>query len=190
MKKRILALAALAALPTGRALADAPPQETSVHVAPYVGAFLPTGALRDVLDDAVLTGVTASFDANAHLAIVASFGWAPTAVKSLANGDVDLFQYDLGLQGHYAFDLGREWLAKPFVGAGIGGRWYRYRDVIGGDETDPVAYVSAGSTFEYRQLALSLTVRDEVSQYKSLGLEDVTEARNDLGLFAAVGWRF
>jgi hypothetical protein len=192
MKKIMVALAALATIPGGRALAEPTSQETSVHVAPYVGAFVPTGKLRDVLDDSVLTGVSVSVDATEFISFVGSFAWAPTEVKDLSNATLDLFQYDVGIQGQYPLRLSGEWFARPFLGAGVGARTYHYRDLDIGKETDFVGYFSAGGTFAYRKLEMSLTARDYISHYEGLGLraDDLNQTRNDLALFASIGASF
>jgi Outer membrane protein beta-barrel domain len=189
-KKIIVALAALAMLPVGRTHADEPRPQTPFQVAPYAGAFIPTGDLRDTLDDAALAGLTLSYEMNRYLSVVGSFGWAPTKVKTLSDADLDLFQYDLGLQGQYAFDVGYGLHLTPFVGAGIGGRTYRYRDLGLENETDLIGYFSAGGTVEYQKITLSVTGRDNISRYNGLGFEDHNTTRNDVTLFTSVGYRF
>jgi hypothetical protein len=190
MKKLIAAIAVLAALPTGHALAADPAERTPFQVAPYAGAFVATGDQRDVLDDAVLTGLTLSYDVTPYVAVVGSFGWSPTEVKDMANGDVDLYQYDVGVQGQYAFDVGHGFTLTPFVGLGVGARTYNFRDLSVDAETDFAGYVSTGATVQYRMLAVSLTARDYVSHYDGLGLTSESTTRNDLGLFGSVGVRF
>jgi hypothetical protein len=77
----------------------------------------------------VLAGLTASYDVLPYLAVVGSFGWAPTEVKNLSNSKLDLYQYDLGVQGQYAFDAGYGLTLTPFAGLGAGGRTYSFRDL-------------------------------------------------------------
>lgn len=190
MKQLLLAVAVAVALPTGPALASDSPERTRFHVAPYVGAFVATGDQRDVLDDTVLTGFTLSYDVTRYLAVVGSFGWAPTEVKTVADGDVDLYQYDLGVQGQYAFDVGSGVTVTPFFGLGLGARTYEFRDLSLDSETDLAGYVSLGATVEHGRATLSLTARDYVSHFDGLGLQSESDTRNDLSLFTSVGFRF
>jgi hypothetical protein len=205
MKKLTIALAALAALATTPALAEGQPsaalattpaldeQQPSrdFQISPYVGAFIATGGQRDVLDDAVITGLTLSYDVHRYVAVVGSFGWAPS--KSVALGvedDLDLFQYDVGVQGQYAFSLGRKLTLKPFLGGGVGARTYSFRDLDVDSETDFAGYFSGGANLEYGKLALGVTVRDYITAFDGIGTEQDSSTRNDLNVFASFGLRF
>jgi hypothetical protein len=190
MKKIAVAVAALATLVAHPALAADAQENHPFHVAPFVGGFVATGNQRNVLKDSVLTGITASYDVLPYLAVVGSFGWAPTKVKNLSNSDVDLYQYDLGVQGQYAFDAGYGLTLKPFVGLGLGARTYSFRDLSPSAETDFSGYVSAGATLQYRQVTFSATARDYISHYEGLGLYSGNSTHNDLALFGSVGVRF
>ncbi|MEX2152715.1 MAG: hypothetical protein WD825_05200 [Gemmatimonadaceae bacterium] len=57
-------------------------QETSAPargtIRPFVGAFIPTGDQRDLLEDAVLVGAQASWTVHPNVGLTASFGWTPT----------------------------------------------------------------------------------------------------------------
>lgn len=190
MKKIAAAVAAIAALTARPALAAETQQDHPFHVAPFVGGFVPTGSQRDVLEDSVFTGITASYDVLPYLAVVGSFGWAPTKVKNLASSDLDMYQYDVGVQGQYAFDMGHKLTLTPFVGLGVGARTYSFRDLSPSSETDFTGYVSAGATLQYGVLTVSATARDYVSHYEGLGLYSANSTRNDLGFFGSVGVRF
>lgn len=187
MKKLFVITAAVVAFASTSARADEAQRKLSV--APYVGAFLGTGDQRDLLDDAVLTGLTVSYEAHPYVAVVGAFGWSPTQVKGLAE-DLDLFQYDLGVQGQYPVALANGFTLKPFVGVGAGARTYSFRDLDVDAETDFAGYLSAGANVEYRQLALGLTARDYLTAYDGLAGEDESSTRNDLGLFASIAYRF
>lgn len=190
MKKPIAAAAALAVLSTTPALAQEPERTRRFELSPFVGAYVATGDQRDLLDDALLVGVTGSYDVLPYLAVVGSFGWAPTQVKGLARAeDLDLFQYDLGVQGQYALSLGRGVELQPFVGAGVGARTYSFRDLDVDAETDLAGYLSAGAGLRFRAVDVSLTVRDYISSFDGIGAETESETRNDLGVFASIGVR-
>jgi outer membrane protein with beta-barrel domain len=187
MTRLFLITAAVLAFGSAAARADEPARQLSV--APYLGAFIGTGDQRDLLDDAVLTGFTVSYEAHPYVAIVGAFGWSPTQVKGLGE-DLDLFQYDLGVQGQYPVALANGVTLKPFLGVGAGARTYNFRDLDVDAETDFAGYVSAGANVEYRQVALGLTARDYLTAYDGLTGQDESSTRNDLGLFASIAYRF
>lgn len=187
MKKLSVVVAAVLAFATAAARAEEPVRRWSI--APLVGAYVPTGDQRDLLDDSLLTGLTLSYDVHPNVAVVGSFLWAPTQTSGLGD-DLDLFQYDLGVQGQYPIALAANLTLKPFVGVGVGARTYDFRDVSANTETDLAGYVSAGAGLEYQALELRLTARDYLSAFDGLGVEVDSTARNDLALFASLGYRF
>ncbi|WP_242342140.1 outer membrane beta-barrel protein [Anaeromyxobacter terrae] len=187
MKKLFVITAVVIGLASTSARAEEPSRRLSV--APFVGAFVGTGDQRDLLDDSVLTGLTATYELHRYVAVVGAFGWSPTQVKGLGE-DLDLFQYDLGLQGQYPVALADGWTLKPFLGVGAGARTYNFRDLDVDAETDFAGYVSAGANVERGMLAVGLTARDYVTAYDGLAGEADSTARNDLGLFGSVSVRF
>jgi hypothetical protein len=190
MKKLTVIVAAVAALAAPAARAEEPAHKFSI--APLVGAYVPTGDHRDLFEDSVLTGLTLSYDVHPNVAVVGAFTWAPTKTKGvLGEQDLDLFQYDLGVQGQAPILLVPGWTLKPFVGVGVGGRTYDYRNVSTGSQTDFAGYVSAGAGLEYRAVELRVTARDYLTAFDGLGAYEVSStARNDLSLFGSVGLRF
>lgn len=192
MKKLITAVAALVALAATPVLAQEQEPVRKFQVSPYVGAFIPTGDQRDVLDDALLTGLTLSYEANPYLSVVGSFGWAASqGMQAFSlDEDLDVFQYDLGVQGQYPVVLGSSLTLKPFVGAGVGARTYDFRDLDLDAETDLVGYLSAGANLDYRSFTVGLAVRDYISDYDGIGVDEDSSTRNDISLFTTVGVRF
>jgi hypothetical protein len=191
MKKLTIALAALVAVATTPALAEEQQPARKFQVSPSVGAFIATGDQRDILDDAVLTGLTLSYDVHPNVAVVGSFAWALS--KSVALGvedDLDLFQYDVGVQGQYPFSLGQKLTLKPFLGAGVGARTYSFRDLDVDSETDFAGYFSGGANLEYGNLAFGVTVRDYVTAFDGIAVDADSATRNDLSVFGSVGLRF
>jgi hypothetical protein len=192
MKKLALALSMfLAVLAVPRtASAQAIERDPAFRVAPYVGAFVPTGRAHEVLDNSALAGVTASYDFMPYLAQVLTFSWAPTSLKGLSKGGLDVFQYDAGIQGQVPFAVGRGVVLEPFAGLGMGGRTYRFRDLARSSETDFCWYAALGTSLQYRAATLSLAVRDTVSTWDGLGATVDTSTRNDLGFMLSAGVRF
>ncbi|WP_242360236.1 outer membrane beta-barrel protein [Anaeromyxobacter sp. SG17] len=188
MKKLLVITAAVIAFASTSARAEDPSRKLSI--APFVGAFVGTGDQRDLLDDSVLTGLTLSYEVHPYVAIVGAVGWSPTQVKALGE-HLDLFQYDLGVQGQYPVALAQGWTLKPFVGIGAGARTYSFRDLDVDSETDFAGYVSAGANVEHGAFGLGLTARDYVTAFDGLASATIDQtARNDLGLFGSVSVRF
>lgn len=192
MKKLTAVLAAVLALGATAARAEEKPASRPFSISPYVGAFIPTGDQRDILDDAVQVGLTLSYDVHPNVAVVGSFSWAPTKAKGivLSDRDLDLFQYDLGVQGQYPVVVAGDVTLRPFLGVGAGARTYSFRQSGLSSETDFAAYVSAGAKAEYKGFELGLTARDYLTAFDGLQGTESSTARNDLSLFASVGMRF
>src|SRR5688500_9374383 len=175
---------------------------TRVEVRPLVGAYVPTGAQRDLLRDAILVGAQLGWPVHEYLAVTGSFGWAPAADKTPTFGiggsgreeDVDLFQYDVALEGRLP-DLApsARWSTRPYAALGVGGRTYSYRDVPGvGAETNFLGFGAAGLDVAppTRNLGLRLEVRDNVSAFKGLrGERRERTARNDVQFTAGLTFR-
>jgi hypothetical protein len=194
------------AAPGGRAAA--PLAAGAFELRPVVGAFVPTGDQRDLLDDAVLVGGQLAYAVRPNLAVVGTFGWAPSKDRTtaLAGGGagllrtgraeaVDLFQYDVGVEARLprAF-AGGTWTAVPFAGLGGGGRTFRYRDVDGADaQTNVAGYGALGVELAPAagRLGVRLEARDYVSAFRGLrGERSERTARNDLALSGGVTVRF
>jgi hypothetical protein len=173
-----------------------------VELRPFVGAYVPTGAHRDLLRDAVLVGAQLGRPLTEYLAVTGSFGWAPAADKTPRAGidfsgrdeDVDLYQYDLALEGRLP-DLApsTRWSSRPYAALGVGGRTYSYRDVPGvGAETNFLGFGAVGLDVAppTRSLGVRFEVRDNVSAFKGLRGERADRtARNDVQFTAGLTFR-
>ena len=182
----ILVLALLIA--GAKLLAQETPTPRGV-IRPFVGAYIPTGDQRDFLKDAVLIGAQAAWNANANLSVTGSFGWAPSKDKITAGDQtIDAFQYDLGVEVRPSFAS----LAgtTPFIGAGAGGRTYSYRDYNVDSKTNFDGYGALGVDVPAGPVDLRIEGRDYVSRFQPLTGGGDTKTRNDLALFAGLGWRF
>lgn len=169
-----------------------------IEVRPFVGAYVPTGDQRDELKDAFALGTTLAFRATPALSIVGSFGWSPAEAKTAAAAaaddadELDLFQYDAGLELGRDFALGASaWNWRPFVGLGAGARTYSYRDLDVDAETDFAGYGAAGVQFDAGRFGLRLEARDYLSSFDGLdGQLSDSSTRNDLFLTGALSVRF
>ena len=162
------------------------------EVRPFVGAYIPTGDQRDLLKDAVLAGAQLSWRAIPALAITGSFGWAPTKDR-VRPGDqtLDIYQYDVGAElRSSSLYRGTLWDFSPFVGLGLGGRTYNYRDLDVDSKTNFDGYAALGGDLGFGALALRIEGRDYVSQFKPLTGSGDTKTRNDIGVALGVSYRF
>lgn len=158
-------------------------------IRPYVGAWIPTGDQREVFEDAVLVGAQASLNATPNVAITGSFGWAPGSDKLTAGSQkIDTYQYDLGLEARSL----RESFApfKPFIGAGVGGRTYRYRDLDVDARNNLAGYGALGFDLSIGAVEFRLEGRDYVSGFKPLTGAGESKTRNDVAIFAGLGLQF
>lgn len=169
--------------------------QSSVHagtrgaIRPIVGAYVPTGDQRDFLKDAVLAGVQGSLNFGPNFAVTGSFGWSPSKDK-ITPGDqkIDAYQYDLGLEVRTPDSyLGA---ITPFVGAGIGGRTYNYRDLNVDAKTNFDGYGALGVDVGTGRVGVRIEARDYISRFQPLTGGGDSKTRNDIGVFAGLGVRF
>ena len=126
-------LTAALSLPAARGAQYAAPAAPSVPAAvygrglelrPLAGALLPTGTQRDLLKDAALVGAQLGWAVRRNVALTGGFGWSPSKDRTTAvagNGfstgrdeAVDLFQYDLDVEGRLPLATSAAW-APPAV---------------------------------------------------------------------------
>jgi hypothetical protein len=192
-----LTLAVVVALAAAAARAEA--QSTSQNafqVRPLVGALIATGDQRDVLKNAVLVGAQASYTLNPNFGLVGSFGWSPSEDKTSASRPkVDLYQYDLGIEGRLS-DLtsGSAVATRPYAILGGGARTYDLRNVAGASaQTNPLGYGAVGLDLNQANgpIGLRLEARDNVTGFKGLRgeLQD-RKTRNDLQFVAGLTFGF
>jgi len=185
----LLALSALVGV-AGSAGAQSVSQRFEVR--PFVGAYVPTGDQRDLLKDAVLAGAQLSVRVIPAVAITGTFAWSPSKDRVTAGDQtLDLYQYDVGAELRpSAWLTGATWQLTPFVGAGVGGRTYDYRDLDVDAKTNFDGYGAVGGDLAFGPIGLRLEVRDYVSQFKPLTGSGDSKTRNDLGFAFGVGYRF
>src|SRR3712207_4518494 len=89
--RTLLALGAALSLAGSAGTAGAQ-QRAVTEIRPFVGAFVPTGDNRDLFKDAFLAGISAGYAVHPNVAVVGTFGWALTELKSVEGiiGDNDL----------------------------------------------------------------------------------------------------
>jgi hypothetical protein len=183
-----LALVALAALTAFALRAEAQtPVQSAISVRPIVGALVATGDERDLLKNAVVAGGQASYNLNSNFAVLGSFAWSPSEEKTISpRPKVDLYQYDLGIEGKLD-DLtsGSSVATRPFAAVG---------DVPGSSaQTNPLAFGAIGLDVapSGRRVGLRLEARDNVTWFKGLSgeLQD-RKSRNDVQFAAGLTFGF
>jgi hypothetical protein len=160
---------------------------------PYVGAYVPTGDQRDLLKDAVLVGAQASWRVIPQLALTGTFGWAPSKDRVTAGDQtLDLYQYDVGAEARApSWYSAGSWDFTPFVGLGVGGRTYNYRDLDNVDaKTNVAGYGALGGEVGFGRLGLRLEGRDYISRFEPLTGNGDATTRNDVTLAAGLTVRF
>jgi hypothetical protein len=191
-RRASLAATVLAALAAPAAAARAQGAAVGLEFRPFVGAYVPTGEQRDLLEDAVLLGAQASWRVRPALAITGTFGWVPSRDR-ITPGDqtLDIYQYDVGAELRAVSWLaGGAWDLTPFVGLGAGGRTYDYRELDVDAATNLAGYGAIGGDVGVGAVALRLEVRDYVSRFRPLTGGGDSRTRNDIGLAVGMSYRF
>ena len=182
-----LGLAAAAATASAQPAIDAVP---ALEIRPFAGAFVPTGELRDVQKSAPLFGAQVAWEYRPNFHVLGTFGWAPAKVKYAVSDDkVSIFEYDIGLEYGLVRPMAKEWVFKPFLGIGAGGRTYDYASSTLQTRTCTAGYGALGTEFQINRTALRLEARDYLHCYKS-PMTGASKTRNDIGLAAGVAYHF
>ena len=190
-----LALAISAVVPAAPASAQgdtAMRTGMSFEVRPIVGAYLPTGDQRDQLKDALLVGAQVSLRVNPLIALTGTFGFSPSEDRvTTGEPELDVYQYDVGVEARARpMSLGSTAAVSPFVGLGVGGRTYNYRDLDVEARTNIAGHAALGVELGVGRLGFRLEARDYVSRFKPLTGTGDAETRNDITVMTGISVRF
>jgi len=156
---------------------------------PFVGALIPTGNQRDVLQDAVLTGVQAGVEAGNRMHIIGTFAFAgPNFDKQIPMaGHMHVYQSDVGAELFADRPLDNGWRLRPFLGLGGGVRTYDLTDVKG-SKSYAAGYGAVGSEFQLARIAFRLEARDYLTRFRGpTGNGDAT-TRNEVAISAGLAY--
>ena len=181
----------LAALITSALVASAQEPKVRPEIRPFVGMYIPTGEQRNLFDDAAMLGLQAALELRPSFHLLGTFGWAPGQTKyAVAKDNVQLLQYDVGLELNMVRALGDAWLFKPFLGLGGGARTYLYEDGNLKNQTCAAGYGALGAELEFARTAIRLEGRDNVFCFRSPLPGIKSKTRNDVGLSLGLAYHF
>jgi hypothetical protein len=187
MRKTSLALALALTASAAAAQVTAP---RTPELRTFVGAAFQTGPQRDVLKDAFLVGAQGAVQVRPAFHLVGSFGWMPTVAKyAVADDNVNVFQYDLGMEFGLLRATPGGFEVRPFLGLGGGARTYLYDAKALNDNTCSLGYATLGTEFLVGPAMLRMEGRDNVFCFKS-PVGNKSKTRNDVGLTVGVGYHF
>lgn len=187
MKRTLLAIGAL--LASGMMPLWA--QTITPELRPFVGAYMPTGAMSNVMKSSALFGMQGALEVNPNLHVIGTLGWAPAHNKFTGyDENVNIFSYDIGAELGLVRPMGSGWEFKPFFGLGGGARTYDYKATGFPTHTSALGYLSAGSEFQLNPVALRVEARANAYDYKSPVTNVSANTRNDIALLFGFAYHF
>lgn len=187
-RRLVLALLVLAGPLAAPLAAQVTAGEVHRELRPFVGRYLPVGALRSDFEPATTLGVQAALELSRHAHIVGMVAWTRGRTKlPVSNDATHIWHYDLGGEVNVVHALGGGWRLRPFVGAGFGGRTYDFRAAELATRVCTAGYGAAGTELQTGAFALRLEGRDYLACYQQ-PLTGRTHTRNDLGLLLGVAY--
>ena len=167
--------------------------ESPLEIRPFVGAFIPTGDQREMIDDAITAGVQGAYTVTSYLSIVATFSVTPSSDTRLAlDDDLDVFSYDIGVEIRKVFIVTKTGVTlSPFLGLGGGGRTYDYRTLETHAESNITGYGALGAHLSMGAIGFRIEARDYVSSFNGLiGEMNAWQTRNDVAILSALSFSF
>lgn len=183
-----LAIAAASALPAG---AQSAMIGSGTELRSFVGAFIPTGSQRNDFKSAAMVGAQAAQELSSNVHLLGSVAWTKSNNKfaSFTNAGTNIWQYDAGIEVNAIRSLDDEWLWRPLVGIGVGGRTYDYQAANVGSNTCTAGYANVGTEFQRKVVALRFDAREYLYCFES-PVTAKKSTRNDLGLTLGLVYHF
>jgi len=159
------------------------------EIRPFVGAIIPTGALRESFADAGMVGAQLAVEVRPGLHVLGTFAWVPGQDKyGMGLDNVSIYQYDVGVELGWVEPFAADWELRPFIGFGMGGRAYAYEASALTDRHCAAGYGAVGTEFQLARTALRLEARDNFFCYRSPMAGVASATRNDIGLSLGVAY--
>lgn len=178
---------ALVLAPLPLALAIAQEQPLGVELRPFLGAYFPMGTHADLLKTGSLVGFQLALRANRYVAVVGTAAWLPNGDRTASvDQAVDLYQYDVGAEAGMSRSLGTGAVVRPFLGLGLGGRTFGYRDREPDPQHNIATYGAAGGQVQMGRLGLRVEARGYITGFKGLTGE-LTERKTRKDVTIATG---
>lgn len=188
LARRALAILALAAAiaPVGAARAQGYTYDFRLEG----GGWVPTGTMANDLKAAGTVGLTAGLKFSPDWTALISAYWTPSEDKVVSGEmQVNIYQYDVGLEWSTKTSRIARWDVMPFFGAGLGNRSYSPRRATEPDQNAFDGYLAGGIAFAAEQATWRIGVRDYVSGWKGI-MKTQSATGNDLAILAGIGFRY
>ncbi|HEX8848847.1 MAG TPA: hypothetical protein VF761_04865 [Gemmatimonadaceae bacterium] len=169
------------------------PQSTApiFELRPFAGVSIPTSRQSTLYGESVLFGAQAGLEIKPTFHVLATLTWIPAHYRlGVSNPDVNLYQYDVGTEFGIAAPMEPEWVFKPFLGLGAGGRTYSFRASEMYTRTGFAAYGSAGTELQLHRVAFRFEVRDNVFRYRDPIGARASWMRNDVAFSLGLAYHF
>jgi len=159
------------------------------EIRPFVGAFIPTGNQRDVLDDALFTGAQLAVEVADVLHLVGTFAFAgPDFKKELTGGGhMHIYQSDVGAELFRVVTLKNDRSVRPFLGAGLGVRTYD-PTATWESRSYPAGYGTVGAELQFNRVAVRFEARDYLTRFKGVAGNEEASTRNELALSVGLAY--
>lgn len=188
MKRTLFAIGAVAAAGIALPLRA---QTMTPELRPFVGAYMPTGGMRDIMKSSALFGAEGAFEVNRNLHVIGTFSWSPAHNKFTGyDENLSIYSFDVGAELGLVHALPVGWEFKPFVGLGGGARTYDYKDTQLPTQSWAAGYVSVGTEFQLNAIALRMEARDNFFGYKSPFPNAASGTRNDATFLFGFAYHF
>ena len=184
----ILTAALLCAAP---ALVAQPVSYSGSELRTFVGAYVPTGAIKSEFRTSAMLGAQYAFEMARNFHMIGSLSWSPgqSRLAALSDDRVAIWQYDVGAEVNLVRKAGDLWLFRPFLGAGGGRRTYDPQANGVSQSHCPAGYGALGTEMQRTTIAWRFEARGYLSCYRVPGA-DRAEVRNDMTLSLGAAWHF
>lgn len=151
------------------------------------GALIATGAQRDQVKNAQMTGLQLTRKLGSAFALTGTFGWARSRdLAAIDTPKLDVFTSDVGIETCFEEFAKGPVSFHTFAGIGGGARSYNYRSLDVDATSNLAGYVAAGGELGMGRVALRLEARDYATGFKPLIGAGESVTRNDVMIMAAL----